>query len=267
MLNRIKKLNVFNCIKFIEDEHKYLIDNVPVSCSITKILSNSKAPFDKQKWSLHTANKRGVDQQVILDEWEVSSKFSTQLGTLLHSYIENYWFNKIKIYDKQLIIKKFGEESHTAIRSLLGSFIKSFHSLYKEHQHLTPIRSELIVGDIHNSKVCGTMDLLAFNEETNSFEILDYKTNKKFTQRNLYGEKYTNPVISHLDVCDLNHYSLQQSLYKYIIQTYTDIEIKDCYLIWFDRESSSCEKILCKDYTNLCKDLLQHYSDNLHNTP
>jgi len=259
MLNQIKKLNKFNCIKFIDSEHKYLINGVHTKGSITKVLSDCKLPFDTDKWSKYKAEQRGVEQQVVLDEWALNAKFSTHLGTLLHSYIENYWFNKIKKYDQEEVIKLFGNDEHSRMRTILGNFVKTFNGMHKNMHDIIPIRSELIVGDVDNTQVCGTMDLLAYNTTLNAFEIYDYKTNKKFTHSNPYNEKYTNPIVSHMDVCDLNHYSLQQSLYKYIIEKYTDIRIANCYLLWFDRENMNCEKILCKDYTSLCKELLNDY--------
>ena len=262
MISLIKNLNVFNRIKFIDDDHVYLIDGVKSNGSITKVLSNCKSTFDSDKWSKHVANRDNKTQEIVLEEWKANSNFSTQLGTLLHSYIENYWFNKIKKYDQQLIIEKFGDSNHRQMRELLGGFIKSFHGFYKKHQHITPIRSELVVGDIDASKVCGTIDLLAYNEEIDAFEIYDYKTNKKFTTSNSFREKYTNRHISHLDVCDLNSYSLQQSLYKFIIEKYTDIKIANMYLVWFNREDTSCEKIQCKDLTEHCSDLLADHTVN-----
>jgi hypothetical protein len=259
MLNKIKSLSKFNAIKFIEDEHLYLINNKKATGSITKVISDSKPKFDTDKWSNYKAKQRNISQQEILKEWETSSKFSTHLGTILHSYAENYWFNKIKKYDQEKVKSIFGVEEHKRMHDILASFIKSFHSLYNQLTHLTPIRAELVVGDIDHTNICGTIDLLAFNSELNGFEIYDYKTNKKFTRSSNYNERFTNPILSHLDVCDLNSYSLQQSLYKYIIEKHTDIKIVACNLIWFNRENLTCEKIPCVDMTEYCEPLLKDF--------
>lgn len=266
MINLIKSLNVFNRIKFIDDDHQYLIDNSKSNGSITKVISNCKASFDTDKWSKHVSNRDNKPQELVLEEWKLNTNFSTQLGTLLHSYIENYWFNKIKKYDQQLIIEKFGVELHQQMRDILKGFIKSFHGFYKNHQHITPVRSELIIGDVDNTRICGTIDLLAYNEDVNAFELYDYKTNKKFTSLNSYNEKYINSHISHLDVCDLNSYSLQLSLYKFIIEKYTDIKIANMYIVWFNRHDASCEKILCKDLTMFCDNLLLDYTSSFTKT-
>jgi len=259
MLNVIKDLNKFNCIKFLDSEHRYFINGKPATTSITSVISKCKAAFDNDKWSKHKAKQRNVDQEVILKEWQDNALFSTQLGTLLHSYIENYWSNKIKKYDQQSMINIFGAEKHTEMRKLLATFIKSFHGMYDRSQHIVPIRSELVIGDYERSCICGMVDMLAFNEQENCFEIYDFKTNKKFTHRNPYKEKFIHPAIAHLDVSDLNSYSLQQSFYKLIIERYTNIRIKNCYLLWFDRSTSSCEKILCTDLTEYCTQILDGY--------
>ena len=162
MLNKIKSLNKFNCIKFINDEHQYLINGKSAAGSVTKIISNCKPPFDTTKWSKFKADQRKVSQETILNEWSLNSKFSTQLGTLLHNYVENYWFNRIEKYNQKDIINTFGAAEHSRMRTILGSLIKSFHGLHKELSHLVPVRTELIVGDVDDARICGSIDLLAF---------------------------------------------------------------------------------------------------------
>lgn len=260
MLKQLKDLNKFNVIKFHENDHRYFINDRVSNGSITAVISSFKKPFETNKWSLHKAKQRNISQQEILTEWSANTRFSTTLGTLLHNYIENYWDNKIKKYDQQSIIESLGEQQHTDLRKQLSVFIKSFHGFYNLNKHILPVKSELVIGDIDNSRVCGMVDLLAYNSDTEQFEIYDYKSNKKFTTQNNFGEKYLHESISHLDVCDLNTYSLQQSLYKYIIEKYTSIKISKCYLVWFDRENGSCEKIPCKDLTSVCELLLKSYN-------
>lgn len=257
MLNEIRSLKVFNRIKFHEQGHLYYVDDVKQPISITKVISKCKPEFDSDKWSLHTAKKLNVDQSQVLKDWKENAEFSTQLGTLLHSYIENFLSNKIKRYDQNDIINRFGNEKHNEMRGILAKFIKSFHGLYKNFEHIIPLRSELILGDIDDTKICGTADLLAYNTERQCYELYDYKTNKKFTYKNDFKEKYLHPDISHLDVCDLNSYSIQQSFYKYFIEKYTDIKIKDCFIVWFNRADGSCELIKCNDYTQYCSSLLK----------
>jgi hypothetical protein len=257
MLNEIKSLNIFNRIKFFDHNHTYHIDGKITPKSITSVISGCKPKFDSDKWSKHTAKKLNVDQSVVLKEWKENSEFSTQLGTLLHSYIENYLCNKIKKYDQSLIIEKFGTEKHNDMRGILAKFIKSFHGLYEKLDHLIPLKSELIVGDVDDTRICGTIDLLAYNTKKQCYEIYDYKTNKKFTYKNDYKEKFLHPELSHLDSCDLTSYSLQQSLYKFLIEKYTSIKIQDCFIVWFNRADGSCELIKCLDLTKHCENILK----------
>jgi ATP-dependent exoDNAse (exonuclease V) beta subunit len=68
------------------------------------------------------------------------------------------------------------------------------------------------------------VDQLFFNEKSGKLEIWDWKTNKKIDKKNRW-QQFKEPI-SHLDVCELNTYSLQLSLYKYIITRNTNIELR-----------------------------------------
>ena len=67
--------------------------------------------------------------------------------------------------------------------------------------------------------LCGQADLV---EVVNGYvNILDYKTNKEIKEKGFTNwegitSKMYNPV-NHLDDCNYNHYTLQLSIYMYII--------------------------------------------------
>lgn len=72
---------------------------------------------------------------------------------------------------------------------------------------------------LKSAGICGQSDLVEIvNGHVN---IIDYKTNKEIKKESFkdwegVSEKMLDPV-SHLDDCNFNHYSLQLSIYMYII--------------------------------------------------
>ena len=68
-------------------------------------------------------------------------------------------------------------------------------------------------------KICGTIDLLLFNKTNNKYVIMDWKTSKRISSKAFKNKKGNHPVTSNLDDCNFNHYSLQLSLFRYILET------------------------------------------------
>ena len=68
--------------------------------------------------------------------------------------------------------------------------------------------------------------------------------------------------ISHLDVCEINTYSLQLSLYKHIIEKNTNLNIGNCYLIWINESSDNYKIFTCKDLQAEIKLMIEHYENS-----
>jgi len=119
---------------------------------------------------------------------------------------------------------------------------------------------ELVVGD-EDYGLGGMVDCLFYNKKSGNLEIWDYKTNKAINDKNDYGEKFKGPI-SHLDVCEVNTYSLQLSLYKHIIEKNTNLKIGDCYLIWITEKNNKYKIIKCKDLNAEIKLMLDFHMAN-----
>ena len=102
---------------------------------------------------------------------------------------------------------------------------KDLYKSYKSHADIfkgyPKLRAEEKLYDTVNG-IAGTGDLIY--ENTNSFKVGDFKTNKRFRYTNEYGE-YMNGPVSHLTVCEFNSYALQLSLYAHM---YEAISGKKC---------------------------------------
>jgi len=179
---------------------------------------------------------------------------STVKGSALHNYAVNWWNNKEFPYDPSIAIKEFG---HDIIRESYEKCEKIFRNFYEDSRiNLIPVKMELVVGD-EDYGIGGMVDCLFYNKKSKKLEIWDYKTNKEISTKNDYGKTFNEPI-SHLDVCEINTYSLQLSLYKNIIQKNNNLEIGECYLIWINEKNSNYKVFKCKDMEAEIKMMLEY---------
>ena len=135
-----------------------------------------------------------------------------------------------------------------------------FNKFYEEsYGKLIPIKSEVIVGD-EELEICGMVDQLFWNSKSEELQIWDWKTNKAIKRNNKW-QQFKEPL-SHLDVCEFNTYSLQLSLYRYIIEKNTNLKLGDSYIVWFNEKNTNYEAIKCRDYRNEVVEMLKEHNKN-----
>lgn len=226
-----KELSVFNRITFIEKTHSYLIDGQPSnSLSVTRLLKKFKKDFDKNAAAIRVAKRKRVTVAAVLAEWEINNLYSTTIGTMLHKYIENYYCNKRIEFEG--CFKMLGYEEKAKIAKNLPILIKYFHNFYKQNEHLHCVKSEVVLGDIEDTRICGMSDLLCYNSITDKYELLDFKTNKKMEKTSPYGSLF--PPFDYMSEGEINEYTIQLNVYKYFIEKYTSIRLDKLKIIWFN---------------------------------
>lgn len=252
-METILELSKFNHIKYYDGPHKYFIGDREL-ISATKFIGRFKPEFQTQVIAEQYAKKRGLNVDDVIAQWDLKRDVSTVKGSALHNYAENWWNNKEFPYDPTIAIKEFG---HDIIRESYEKCEKIFRNFYEDSRiNLIPVKMELVVGD-EDYGIGGMVDCLFFNKKSNKLEIWDYKTNKEISTKNDYGKTFNEPI-SHLDVCEINTYSLQLSLYKHIIQKNTNLEIGECYLIWINEKNSNYKVFKCKDMEAEIKMMLEY---------
>jgi len=179
--------------------------------SVTRFLEHFKEPFDavaiSQKCSKNPKSKwYGIDPQVIQGIWKGEGTRGASTGDIYHGQRESD-ISELSTIDRCGV-------SIPIIRPIFDNGIK-----HAPDQRLTEgIYPEHFVY-LKSAGICGQSDRVEIVKDT--VDIVDYKTNKKIDKtsfKNWEGisKKMLGPV-SHLDDCNFNHYSLQLSLYLYII--------------------------------------------------
>jgi hypothetical protein len=241
-------LQCFDKIVFNEDTHTYCIGEEPTSkYSVTSAISKFKPKFDTDKWANIKAKKEGITADEMKFRWQEKALYATTLGTSVHKLIESVYLNSGHYTpDYKYVQETLGNDNYLNFQKKFLNSVEGFCAFYKKTKYnITPIKNEFVVGDLNDSKVCGTLDMLAYNQTTKQYEIYDFKTNNNFTYKSAYNEYYFKPL-QHLQVCEYNTYSLQLSIYRYIIEKYTNISIGACYVLWLPGDTSSYQVIETK---------------------
>jgi hypothetical protein len=255
-MNFLKELSVFNRIKFVEQTHSYFIDGQPTnSPSVTQLLKRFKREFDSNKAATRVAKKAGVTKETILADWQANNLFSTTIGSMLHKYIENFYNNKKIAYEGSLLNLTFDQKKK--LEEAFPIMVKHFQNFYENNKHLHCVKSEMVVGDVDDTKVCGTSDMFCYNDKTSLFEILDFKTNKKMNKTTSYG----NLLYPFDDMTEgeINEYTIQLNVYKYLIEKYTNIKIEALKIIWMNPNNPDYQIFVLDNIQDKIALMMQHF--------
>lgn len=207
MLNLVQNLlqEKFSEIEFNEEKHIYKVKSDEY-ISTTGLLKQYAPEFNTDEVSKKVSNKTGLSQESIIQDWKEKGDNGREIGTALHKYIENNILNLPQ--EKPLVLDSNLE--------LLNKKIIQFEKF--KHDHLTGkivVGSEIIVYD-EDYKLAGTIDCLLFDPIKNIFWFVDWKSNKKISESN----KWSNllPPLQKYENSDLIKYSLQLSIYRYIVE-------------------------------------------------
>jgi hypothetical protein len=201
-------------IRFLSDTHKYeSIEGPPIDwIGVSSLIGFFKLPFDPVARSVKASrNSRSkwykMEPEAIRSVWKRESDRSLELGIWYHNKTE----------DKLLSSPVYTEEdrSYNVVKPLLQDGIKLAPEQRLEEGHIYP--EHLIY--LQSEGICGQTDRV---EVLNGIcNIRDYKSSKTIKTegfRNWEGitQRMMDPL-THLDDCSMVHYSLQLSLYMYMI--------------------------------------------------
>ena len=236
-----QQINIFNNIDFDADSHSYKVAGKTAK-SVTETLKGLVKAFDSVYWAEKKALDLGITPDEILKKWEITAKTSKVKGTLVHSYIESIFKSNAFSYPEDFILNEFGfDPVQNAFNTILPQVDKFITDI---NEKMYAVATEFIIGDV-DALVCGTIDQIFYNKKSGKLEIWDWKTNKEIKTISRY---YHLAPISHIPDTELDHYSLQLSMYKEILEKNTKLEFGNSYLTWFNENNNDYQIFKTRDY-------------------
>jgi hypothetical protein len=196
-----------NKIFLKEDIHEYqLIDDPEMEfTSCTTFAKYFFQPFDKIGIANSLTNTHpnyiAMTPQMLVKQWD---KLAEE-GTLIHNEIEQFIKNKVDVPTR--------EKSKVAIKWIKKNFTDRYD-----------VFSEVIIYS-KELALAGSIDILLYDKEEKSYKILDWKTNKKIETSSYRNRMGTHKASSNLMDCNYIHYSIQLSLYRYILEEYYNLDV------------------------------------------
>lgn len=234
----IEELKCFKDIQFHEEEHFYTLKDYRFGISTTSLIEQYGQEFDSNKISQMVANKRGISQQEVLSEWKKENEFSCIKGSLIHCFAQGLWMNSPYKIDyskmKNIDIDRLKKEM-----SIMQKQAINFYEDYKDVYDM--LQDEFIVWS-KEYDIAGSIDGLMYNKLTQQACILDFKSNKKLEFVSQYKKKMKIPL-QKMDDVNGQHYYLQLSIYRYLIEKYTNIKIDELFIVYFNVNADNYEII------------------------
>ena len=215
---------------------------------LKSILLNTK------KWKddyleIYCVDKKEFEDKVqeIKDEWEAKKNESCEHGTAVHLQQELAFYK-----DADAVVKRYG---------LGGSFtcIPGYYTLNLERGIYPEI---LISWDFDGLRVAGQVDCLIVDNQ--QITIIDHKTNNEIKKESFFDKRtkkhvMMQPPLNNIQDCNYWHYTLQLSLYAYLLQCANPkYEIKALILHHIDRDGKETD-IDCPYLKDEVKKMIAHY--------
>lgn len=197
-------------VVFDADKHTYFNPETKrFYTSVSTLISLYKEKFDQKKHAERVAKREGVPTKEIIERWAKNTQDACDRGQDIHTLFENY-------------IKYDIVDDIETIKLLAPVFDKNDY---------IKINSEFMV--YHDEyEIAGTSDLIC-DVDREYFDVLDFKTNKKFTFFNKYKQHLKTPL-NHLQQCQYNDYSIQLSLYAYLYSNLTGKKVRKLGVLYYN---------------------------------
>jgi len=197
-------------IYLIEDVHRYVLKRDPdqVFKSVTTIVGEYFAKFDRVGTAQRLTDTHPKYTHMSSAELMAAWDAKTQIGTDIHNEIDNY----------------FRDNTPPELnRAIVGINWLNFHRGEKVPKN--EVLSEVILYSVELG-FAGTIDVLLNDLDTDTYEIIDWKTGK-LDFESYRGKKAPHSITSDLMDCRFEKYTLQLSMYRYILEKYYSLNISN----------------------------------------
>lgn len=237
----LEKLNrAFGDFKFFAEDHHYEYKGQRVGISVTRFIEDFCNEFDSESLAEKVAIKENKTVSEVLEEWSYKNKLAREKGSTCHEYAQSLWSGE------KWEMKKFdGSNKYLASVEMIKRQANDFYTDYR--LRLEHLADEFVVGS-SEFDIASAVDNLFLDTKTGKIILVDYKTNSKLKgykdgeEKKWYVKNMKVPL-QHLKDITLYHYYIQLSIYKYLIEKYTDLEIAQMVIVWFSEEKCEYEVI------------------------
>ena len=204
-MNNLSDNNIF----LEKENHIYQLNDEPdfEFKSVTTFVGGFFEEFDAPLVASKLTRTHPKYKHMTADELLLVWKKKADYGTFVHEEIENYINDKTAPTD---------DRSSRAVKWLNGYKMQSNYKLLSE---------KIIYSKELN--LAGTIDLLMYDEASNAYNIIDWKTSAKIETSAYRNKTGNHDITRNLEDCNFNHYSLQLSLYRYILEHYYGLKISN----------------------------------------
>lgn len=216
--------NNFKDFVFFEKDHHYEFKGQKVGISVTSLIETYTNEFNADAMAQMVATKENKTILEVLDDWQYKNDFSKAKGSTCHEFIQSLW---TKEKWEPLLFDK--SENYLSAVGLIQEQAINFKLDYDDK--LEHLACEHIIGS-DEYDIASAVDHLFVNKATGELVLVDYKTNTDIYKGDKYAKKMKVPL-THLKDTTLNHYAIQISIYKYLIEKYTGLKISEFFIVWF----------------------------------
>lgn len=237
-------------VLFREKDHSYTnINTGERLCSVTQRIKSFEEPFDEKYWAQFKAEEYGVSQETVLRYWEYLRTVSAIKGSLIHKYLEYIFQWKSIDIEYPKIIENLPAVEYSVFHTKFQKCLVLAKNFFKDyHERFELVAPEKIV---FNSKYAGQIDNLSLDKEIGKKRIIDYKTDKEIKYENRF-QTFIG-ILSHMEQCNFNKYSLQTHMYKELLGE----ETADPIVVWINEDNDNYKLINVDDRSNEAKKLLE----------
>ena len=233
----LQELNkAFGDFKFFEEDHHYEYKGQRVGISVTTFYPQYENEFDAEAVAEKIAIRDNKSIQEILDEWEYKKNFACEKGSTIHEYIQSL-FNGNEY-------KKILFDNSKEYLEAVDKCQKQADNFYKDYKdRLEHIADEYTIGS-ECYDIASNIDHLFRNKLTGGLVLVDYKTNKELTGYNKQAYKKPMKVpLQNINDDKIHHYYIQLSIYRYLVEKYTNLKIEEMFIVYFSENIENYEII------------------------
>lgn len=226
----LQELNkAFGDFKFFEKGHYYEFKGKRVGMSVTRLIEEYTNEFDSEKIAEAVAIKQNKSIEQVLEEWKQRNEFSKAKGHTCHEFAQCLWSHELwhrETFDDSLEFK-------VAVDAINEQAYYFMNDYCDKLEHLA---DEFVIGS-QEYDIASAIDHLFINKLTGGLVLVDYKTNSDIHKNEKYAKDMKVPL-THLKDTTLNHYAIQLSIYRYLVEKYAGIKVSEMFIVWF----SECNK-------------------------